>query len=177
MDKCEDVTDSVKLITFEKFEYRFPKRYVKYLKKIETITGGFDDSDDESDCESIPITLVKKKTLDYVLHFCSLHDKEKLKPIPKPLPSTNLVSFVQPKIFAEWICTLDSDETSQLILSAEYLDIRPLLELACARIALFFKNKSPEEILKGFNVMKKPTELDKQKISEKHNIHVNDVKL
>lgn len=45
-----------------------------------------------------------------------------------------------------------NNELFELTLAANYLDIRPLLDLCCARIASFIKGKSPEEIRKNLNI-------------------------
>ena len=40
----------------------------------------------------------------------------------------------------------------ELILAANYLDIKMLLDLSCAKVASMIKGKSPEEIRKTFNI-------------------------
>ena len=36
--------------------------------------------------------------------------------------------------------------------AANYMDIKPLLDLACAKVASMIKGKTPEEIRKRFNI-------------------------
>jgi len=38
-------------------------------------------------------------------------------------------------------------------MAANYLDIKSLLDLGCAKIATLIKGKSPEEIRKTFNII------------------------
>ena len=40
----------------------------------------------------------------------------------------------------------------ELILAANFMDIKMLLDLACAKVASMIKGKSPEEIRKTFNI-------------------------
>ena len=40
----------------------------------------------------------------------------------------------------------------ELILAANYMDIKMLLDLSCAKVASMIKGKSPEEIRKTFNI-------------------------
>ena len=40
----------------------------------------------------------------------------------------------------------------ELILAANYMDIKPLLDLTCATVASMIKGKSPEEIRSTFNI-------------------------
>mmetsp|Transcript_41717 Transcript_41717/g.97692 ORF Transcript_41717/g.97692 Transcript_41717/m.97692 type:complete len:84 (-) Transcript_41717:334-585(-) len=40
----------------------------------------------------------------------------------------------------------------ELVLAANYMDIKPLLDLSCAAVASMIKGKSAEEIRKIFNI-------------------------
>ena len=48
---------------------------------------------------------------------------------------------------------MDKDTLFNLTLAANYLDIKPLLDLCCARIASFIKNKTPEEIRVNLDIV------------------------
>ena len=48
--------------------------------------------------------------------------------------------------YAEFV-NLDQEILFELILAANYLDIKPLLELACAKVASLIKNRSIPEML------------------------------
>mgnify|MGYP003339330557 CR=1 FL=1 len=49
-------------------------------------------------------------------------------------------------------CKVPQDALFELILAANYLEIRPLLDLTCKAVANLIKGKSPEEIRKTFNI-------------------------
>ena len=53
--------------------------------------------------------------------------------------------------YADYI-NVEKEELFELIMASNYLDINPLLELACAKVASLIKNKSIEEIRKFFNI-------------------------
>ncbi len=56
----------------------------------------------------------------------------------------------------EWYATFIAVEQEQLfeiVLAANYMDIKPLLDLSCAKIASLIKGKTPEEIRKQFNIV------------------------
>ena len=59
-------------------------------------------------------------------------------------------SLVEPW-YADYI-NVEKEELFELIKASNYLDIKPLLELACAKVASLIKNKSIEEIRKFFNI-------------------------
>jgi S-phase kinase-associated protein 1 len=71
----------------------------------------------------------------------------------QPLKSANMGDVVQ-----EWYANfvgngLDQEVLFELILAANYMDIKPLLDLTCATVASMIKGKSPEEIRKTFNIV------------------------
>jgi S-phase kinase-associated protein 1 len=47
---------------------------------------------------------------------------------------------------------LEQEVLFELILAANYMDIKPLLELSCAKVASMIKGKSIQEIRKFFNI-------------------------
>jgi len=47
---------------------------------------------------------------------------------------------------------VDQELLFELILAANYMDIKPLLDLTCAKVASMIKGKTPEQIRKTFNI-------------------------
>jgi len=74
---------------------------------------------------------------------------------PIPLPNINGTIL---QMVVGYICTDNIDlEVEQatmfdLILAANYLDIKGLLDITCKRVAGMIKGKTPEEIRKLFNI-------------------------
>ncbi len=52
----------------------------------------------------------------------------------------------------EEFCKVDQPTLFELIVAANYLDIKPLLDLTCKTVANMIKGKTPEEIRKTFNI-------------------------
>ena len=55
----------------------------------------------------------------------------------------------------EWDATfveVDQETLFELILAANYMDLKPLLDLTCAKVASMLKGKTPEQIRKQFNI-------------------------
>ena len=53
-------------------------------------------------------------------------------------------------------------------MAANYLDIKPLLELSCAKVASQIKNKSVQEIRKYFNIENDFTPEEEAQIAEEN---------
>jgi S-phase kinase-associated protein 1 len=70
--------------------------------------------------------------------------------IEKPLKSANMAEVVQ-KWYADFV-NVEQVLLFELILAANYMDIKPLLDLTCATVASMIKGKTPEEIRKTFNI-------------------------
>jgi S-phase kinase-associated protein 1 len=62
-----------------------------------------------------------------------------------------LGELVQP-FYATFITSLDQSALYELTLAANFMDIKPLLDLCCARIASFIKGKTPEQIRTNLNI-------------------------
>ena len=63
---------------------------------------------------------------------------------------------------------LDQEVLFELIMASNYLDIKPLLELACAKVASLIKNKSVPEIRKFFNIENDFSPEEEQQIMEEN---------
>jgi len=101
---------------------------------------------------SIPLQNVKSAILEKVINYMQFHHKNPAKEIDKPLKSSNMREVV-----GEWDATFvddcDQECLFELILASNYMDIKPLLDLACAKVASMIKGKSPEEIRRRFNIV------------------------
>ncbi|XP_040244505.1 SKP1-like protein 1 isoform X2 [Aegilops tauschii subsp. strangulata] len=100
----------------------------------------------EDDCadNGIPLPNVDSKILSKVIEYCKKH----VQASPKPADSgaADLKSFD-----AEFV-KVDQATLFDLILAANYLNIKELLDLTCQTVADMIKGKTPEEIRKTFNI-------------------------
>lgn len=90
---------------------------------------------------------VMTKIAEYLKHY-EHSDINKIPIIEKPIRSTNMKDIVS-EWDAEYINVKD-DMLFDLISASNYLDIKPLLDLSCAKIATKIKDKSIEKIKKIF---------------------------
>lgn len=119
-------------------------------KRSNLIREMIEENEDDSSGEvvAIPLPNVDGKTLAKVLAFCERQASDPLPDFEKPLTSARLADFVP-----EWYCTfmdIPRAETFALITAANYMDIGPLLDLACAKIAAEMKGMSEMERTEAF---------------------------
>ena len=70
--------------------------------------------------------------------------------IEKPLKSSTMSEVVQ-QWYADFI-SVEQVMLFELILAANYMDIKPLLDLSCATVASMIKGRTPQEIRETFNI-------------------------
>ena len=101
--------------------------------------------------KEIPLPNVKGSVLEHVVKYMKYHFGNPPKEIEKPLKSQNMAEVV-----SAWdadFVNVDQELLFEFILAANYMDIKPLLDLTCAKVASLIKDKSPEEIRKTFNIV------------------------
>ena len=75
------------------------------------------------------------------------------------------------EVVQEWyssFCAVEQEILFELILAANYMDIKPLLDLTCATVASLIKGKTPEEIRKTFNIVNDFTPEEEKKVREEN---------
>ena len=85
---------------------------------------------------------------------------------PQPLKSVDLKEVV-PAWDAEFV-DVDQEMLFELILAANFMDVKPLLDLTCAKVATMIKNKQPEEIRRTFNIVNDFTPEEEQQVREEN---------
>jgi len=108
-------------------------------------------ADGDKDEKVIPLPNVKAAVLKKVVEWMKHHVDNPAKEIEKPLKSANLAECVSDAWDAEFV-HVDQELLFELILAANYMDIKPLLDLTCAKVASMIKGKTPEQIRKTFNI-------------------------
>ncbi|OJJ68734.1 hypothetical protein ASPBRDRAFT_199157 [Aspergillus brasiliensis CBS 101740] len=99
--------------------------------------------------EEIPIPNVNEAVLKKVIEWCRHHKNDP--------PSTGEEDDSRRKTtdIDEWdqkFTQVDQEMLFEIILAANYLDIKGLLDVGCKTVANMIKGKSPEEIRKTFNI-------------------------
>ncbi|KAI9034161.1 Skp1 family, dimerization domain-containing protein [Hyaloraphidium curvatum] len=104
----------------------------------------------ESDAP-IPLPNVSGSILKKVIEYCEHHKGD-------PLPTAeddNDDTRKRSDDIEEWdadFVKVENDQLFELILAANYMDIKPLLDLGCKTVANMIKGKTPEQIREMFNI-------------------------
>ena len=84
--------------------------------------------------EEIPLPQVKKSILEKVVIFCTRMLDHQPPEIDKPLSHSDMTQVVD-AWWAEYIDIGTQEELFELVMAANYLDVKSLLELSCAKVA------------------------------------------
>ncbi|ELR25255.1 SCF ubiquitin ligase complex protein SKP1a, putative [Acanthamoeba castellanii str. Neff] len=120
-------------------------------------------SDDPDDLGSpIPLPNINSATLAKVLEYCSWHHAN-----PNPSGDQKGADGV-----LEWdrkFCEVEQVVLYRLILAANYLDIKPLLELACRTVGLMIRAcTTAEEIRQKFGIKADLTPEEEEEIKKEY---------
>ena len=105
---------------------------------------------------------ILKKIKEFLEHYENTETKE----IERPLPSQNFKECVD-----EWdnnYINVKLDLIFEPILGANYMDIKPLLELSSAKVASIIKGKITDEIGKKFGITNDFTPEEEEQIIEEN---------
>ncbi|KAJ1448738.1 Skp1 family, dimerization domain-containing protein [Pelagophyceae sp. CCMP2097] len=155
----------VNLMSQEGDQFEVEVKVAKMSELVKTMIPEEADEDDE-EAQEIPLPNVKSHVLAKVIEFCRHYAEEPMSEIEKPLKSANMHEVVQ-----EWYANyvdVDQELLFELILAANYMDIKSLLDLTCATVASMIKGKTPEEIRKTFNIVNDFTPEEEAQVREEN---------
>ncbi len=109
-----------------------------------------DSIEDENEMfEEIPLFNVPHRVFLKVLAFTRHYHKDPMKTIHKPLKDNHLP--VQ-KWYVDFVSVETRESLYELLEAASYMDIEPLQDLLCARIATLIKGTECDELKKIFGL-------------------------
>ena len=146
---------SVTFICMDKVTYSMPIEHAKMSNTIKNILDNDDGDDDEQD---IPVENIKVNIMKKVDEFCAEYanyqnapidlteeekEKQKLEIRTRPLSvfESNFVST-----------GVDNKMLFEMINAANFLDIKPMLDVCCKAVADKIKGKTRDEIKEEFDV-------------------------
>lgn len=99
---------------------------------------------------SVPLPNVTEPVLQKIIEWCEHHRND-----PLPTADDDNESRKKTTDIDEWdqkYMQVDQEMLFEIILAANYMDIKALLDVGCKTVANMIKGKSPEEIRKTFNI-------------------------
>ncbi|CAN3375471.1 hypothetical protein DIURU_002335 [Diutina rugosa] len=139
-----------KVIIISADEEKFPVD-VKVAEKSVLIKNMISDlnPDGLSEDFEIPTPNVRANVLSKVLEWCEHHKNT-------PFPDDDDEDARKSAPVDEWdknFLKVDQEMLYEIILAANYLNIRPLLDSGCKIVAEMIRGKSPEELRRIFNIV------------------------
>lgn len=123
---------------------------VEVAKQSEVIRPMVENCDyDDFDDEPIPLLNVNAAILKKVIEWATHHKDD---PPPKEDEENREKRTDDIELFDREFLKVDQGTLFELILAANYLDMKLLLDVLCKTVANMIKGKTPEEIRKTFNI-------------------------
>jgi len=130
-----------------------------------TIKNMLEDLGNSSDV-AIPLHNVTNKILQKVVEYCKHQVEHPTPKVDDKKDGDKNTTDISP--WDETFCKVDQATLFELILAANYLDIKPLLDLTCKTVANMIKGKTPEEIRKTFNIKNDFTPEEEEKVRKEN---------
>ncbi|GFZ48050.1 E3 ubiquitin ligase complex SCF subunit sconC [Saitozyma sp. JCM 24511] len=161
---AEDKKETIVLVTSDEEQYTVEK---KVAERSVLIKSMMEDLGAHQDMQ-VPLPNVSSSVLVKVLQYCEHHKND-----PLPAPDANDQDDARRKTaeIGEWdakFIQVDQEMLFEIILAANYLDIKPLLDVGCKTVANMIKGKTPEEIRKLFNITNDFTAEEEEQIRKEN---------
>merc|ERR1719225_134659 len=140
-----DVDDNLVLVSCDEDnskEFTIDRQSAMMCNLVKSIIEG------DSEVKKIEIKKVSQDILQLIVEYLKHHKGKVPAEIAKPIRSVKMEKIVEDEWDATFINKQPKRTIFQIILGANYMDIKSLLHLGCAKIATMIKGKSPEEIKK-----------------------------
>lgn len=148
--------------------FEVPISVAKMSALVETtIDDEEDDEDNGGGGAEIPLPNVKGAVLAKVIEYCTHYTNvEEMTAISTPLKCSKIEEVVQ-QWYADYV-KVEQVMLFELVTAANFMDIKPLLDLTCFAVAVLIKGKSAEEIRKIFNISSDFTPEDEAQVREEN---------
>ena len=159
--------DGEKTIKVKSSDGKVIELSTKAASRSKLLSGIIEDFPEDSE---FPLNKINGETLEKVKEYLSHYQDSEPRQIEKPLQK-DFKDCVD-----EWDYKFIGDDNSQilaLIFAANFMDIKPLLELAAAKVATLIRGTTTESIRKDFDIKDISEEEDKQMQKDKSYLEKN----
>lgn len=108
------------------------------------------EEEDSDEVQEIPLPNVESDILVKVIEFCKHYQTEPMTPIQTPLKSSKIEDLVQPW-YSDFV-KVPKNTLFDIVAAANYMDIKPLLDIGCLAVSVLIKGKSAAELREMFNI-------------------------
>jgi S-phase kinase-associated protein 1 len=138
-------TATVKLSSNDGKEFTVERSVAEMSVTLKNMLEDIGDID-----QAIPVTNVNGKILEKVIQYCQYHKEN-----PEPPKAEEKEVEKRSDDISPWdqkFCDVPQNDLFELILAANFLDIKPLLDVTCKTVANMIKGKTPEQIRETFGI-------------------------
>jgi len=160
-DDGQEDSHQIALLSKDKKSFLVSKKAAMMSNLIKTTLDG------DPDAVEVNLFHIDSRVVEKVIEYMNYHVKHPPREIIKPLPSPKLEDAGIEPWDIKFVDTTQ-DVLFTLLLAANYLDIKPLLFLVCAKIGSFMKGKTPAQILQVFNIRSDYTPEEEEEVRKKH---------
>jgi len=145
LDLDESKDDVVTLISQEKKNFRVSRKAAIQSQLVRTAL------EDDKDAKEVSLVHIAAPIVEKVIQYMNYHIDNEPRKIESPLKSTIMRELVD-QFDAKFVDDIDLDTLMKLLLAANYMDVKTLTQLICAKIASMMKGKTADQIRKTFNI-------------------------
>ncbi|CAO4372653.1 unnamed protein product [Caenorhabditis nigoni] len=157
----------IKISSSDNEIFTVPREVIRLSTTINTLLQdlGFDDNASNRDADPIPVQNVSTPILKKVISWCQYHYQD-------TAPADDQVNREKrTDDIDSWdveFLKVDQGTLFEIILAANYMDIKGLLDVACKAVANMIKGKSPDEIRRTFNIKNDFTPEEEEQIRKEN---------
>merc|ERR1711990_45850 len=144
---ADDESTQIKLISSDGQVIAVPEEIARMSV---TVRNMLDDLGVEELAGGVPLPSVSTPILSKVIEYCTHHKDRPPAPETDDARESKRSDDIDP--WDAEFCTVEQAVLFELILAANYLDIKDLLDLTCKTVANMIKGKTPEQIRVAFNI-------------------------
>lgn len=147
----ENNSKKIMLLSQDDIQFEVSSNIIELSELVKTMICNSDE-DDDNDVQEMPLPNVRSSVLAKVIEYCRHYSEEPMSEIEKPLISSEMCDVVQ-NWYANFV-DIDDEMVFEILLAANYMDIKPLLNLCSATVASKCKGKTIEEMSEHFRPLR-----------------------
>ena len=121
-------------------------------KLSELVSDSLGEGDDDAEPVIDLLGRVSTDTLEKTVEIMNHYFEEQMNDIPTPLGGSSFNEIVEQEWYRNFMVDMDRPMLFDVINAANYMGVKPLLDLACLKVTFELKGKSADEIREILNL-------------------------